>query len=276
MTKKSKCLMVLCSTDGNTFTTVAYGTFVNDANYHNVIIVPTTARYVRVIATTEAGGNGPWTSMAEFNVNTADQAAPPNPAGKGSWGPTINYPLVPVSLANTYNGKVLAWSSYDPSTFGGSSGTQTITALYDPGTQVVTRALITNTNHDMFCEGLSMGFDGKYISAGGNTASAVSIYDSGANGWTTGPVSPLSLPCLNATNTDRQALKIARGYQSQLVVSTGKTFTIGASWSGGQGGKNGEIYDPATNTWTLLPGTPVAPLLTADAQGKLTQTLQSL
>ncbi len=44
-------------------------------------------------------------------------------------------------------------------------------------------------------------------------------------------------------------------------------FTIGASWSGGQGGKNGEIYNPSANTWTELSGCPVAPMLTADAQG---------
>ena len=189
MKPNRKRLMIYYSTDGTNFATVAYGAFVDDNNLHTTTIVPTNARYIRIVANTEAGNRGSWTSAAEINVNTATQAAPPNPAGKGAWGPTINYNLVPVSLANTYNGKILAWSSYDPSTFGGSSGTQTITALYDPGTQTVSQALITNTQHDMFCEGLSIDFNGKYISAGGNTASAVSIYDSGSNGWTKGPVS---------------------------------------------------------------------------------------
>ena len=62
-------------------------------------------------------------------------------------------------------------------------------------------------------------------------------------------------------------MQIPRGYQAQVTVSTGEIFTIGASWSGGLGGKNGEIYNTAANTWTLLPGCPVAPMLTADAQG---------
>ncbi len=62
-------------------------------------------------------------------------------------------------------------------------------------------------------------------------------------------------------------MQIPRGYQSQVTISTGEIFVIGASWSGGQGGKNGEIYAPGANTWTLLPGCPVAPMLTADAQG---------
>ena len=62
-------------------------------------------------------------------------------------------------------------------------------------------------------------------------------------------------------------MQIPRGYQSQVTISTGDIFVIGASWSGGQGGKNGEIYSVSANTWTLLPGCPVAPMLTADAQG---------
>lgn len=64
-----------------------------------------------------------------------------------------------------------------------------------------------------------------------------------------------------------QNLNIPRGYQSQATTSNGNLFTIGASWSGGQGGKNGELYDPTANTWTELAGCPVAPMLTADAQG---------
>lgn len=62
-------------------------------------------------------------------------------------------------------------------------------------------------------------------------------------------------------------MKISRGYQSTATTSAGKVFNIGGSWSGGHGGKNGEIYDPVANTWILLPGCPVAPMLTADAQG---------
>ncbi|KAG8527816.1 uncharacterized protein KY384_007970 [Bacidia gigantensis] len=241
---------IYLSTDGATYNLVAYGTFLDDATTKVTTIPPTNARYLRIVALTEAGNRGAWSSAAEIDINVATQAAPGSPAGKGAWGYTVNFPLVPVSLMNIYNGNILAWSSFDPSTFGGASGTQTITAEYFPGTQTVTKALITNTMHDMFCEGLSMDFNGNAIATGGNTASAASIYNSGANTW-------------SKANT----LQIARGYQAQLTVSTGNTFTIGASWSGGQGGKNGELYNAAAGTWSLLTGTPVAPLLTADAQG---------
>lgn len=170
--------------------TVAYGTFVDDNKLKSTTFTALNARYMRLQALTEAGGRGQWTSAAEINVYTTDQALPPSPAGRGAWTETVNFPLVPVSLANIYSsGGILAWSSYDPSTFGGGNGQQTVTATWNPGSRTVTRALITNTEHDMFCEGLSLDFDGRYISAGGNTASATSFYDPAANGWVRGPVS---------------------------------------------------------------------------------------
>ena len=72
-------------------------------------------------------------------------------------------------------------------------------------------------------------------------------------------------PSLNSDVS--QNLNIPRGYQAQATTYNGNIFTIGASWSGGQGGKNGELYNPSANTWTELAGCPVAPILTADAQG---------
>ena len=62
-------------------------------------------------------------------------------------------------------------------------------------------------------------------------------------------------------------MKIPRGYQAQATTSQGNIFIIGASWSGGQGGKNGELYNVGANTNALLTGAPVAPILTGDAQG---------
>lgn len=164
----------------------------DDSSLKTTTFTPITARYLRIQAITEAGNRGPWTSAAEINVFTTSQAAPPSPAGKGQWVYTIDLPLVPVSMANEWStGNILVWSSYNPSTFGGSTGTQTITATYAPGSQVVTSALVTNTQHDMFCEGLSIDFNGLITATGGNTASATSIYDNGANTWTKGPVSPV-------------------------------------------------------------------------------------
>lgn len=102
----------------------------------------------------------------------------------------------------------------------------------------------------MFCPGLSLDNQGRAVVTGGNTAPATSIYNIGPNSWSA-----------------EANMQIARGYQAQATLSDGRIFVIGGSWSGGEGGKNGEIYNVTSNTWTLLPGAPVAPMLTADQQG---------
>jgi galactose oxidase len=145
---------------------------------------------VKLQALSEAGNRGPWVSAAEINIYTAAQALPPKPAGNGAWGPTIEFPVVPVSATIEYTtGNLLVWSSYNPSTFGGSNLVQTITAAYAPSTGLVTSTLVTNTQHDMFCEGLSMNFKGQIVATGGNSAATTSYYDSASNAWSNGAVS---------------------------------------------------------------------------------------
>lgn len=211
---------------------------------------PVNARYVKITALSEAGDRGPWTSLAEVNIYSG-ASTPPAPQTGGQWGLTIDFPLVPVSAAiEATSGRLLVWSSYAASTFGGSNGKQTITSTYDPSSQLVTATTVTNTNHDMFCEGLSLDFNGRAVAVGGNTDAATSIYNPSSNSWTQGG-----------------NLNIGRGYQAQTTLSGGNIFTIGASWAGGQGGKNGELFNTASNSWSLLSGAPVAPMLTADSQG---------
>ena len=135
--------------------------------------------------------------MAELNVYTAAFAAPPAAsAGKGEWVLTVDFPLVPVSMAHEWStGTLLAWSSYTPSSFGGSPGTTTYTATYNPGSALVTQAIITNIDHDMFCEGLSLDFNGKVVATGGNTDAATSSFDPTSQSWVALAVS-VSYPLL--------------------------------------------------------------------------------
>ena len=102
----------------------------------------------------------------------------------------------------------------------------------------------------MFCPGLSIDATGRPVVTGGNANQRTSIYTPSTDSWANGG-----------------NLVQGRGYQASTTLSNGKTWTIGGSWSGAQGGKNGEIFDPATNVWTAQPGCTVAQMLTADAQG---------
>ena len=244
--------VITTSLDGITFNNiVATGTYRDDASTKTTIFESTNARFVRITALTEAGARGPWTSVATLSIFQTTTPAPPK--GEGEWSPTIDFPLVPVSMAVEHDtGRLLAWSSYAASTFIGSSGGNTLTNTFDPATGIVSQRNVYETDHDMFCEGLSMDSTGRIIATGGNNAPKTSLYSPKYDAWT----------ALAQMNTPR-------GYQSQATLSDGRIFTIGGSWSGGDTApKNGEVFNPAIDTWSPLPNTNVVPMETADQQGQ--------
>ncbi len=194
-----------------------------------------TAAGARLVQATCAG-----VSSQDFRVSAQ--------ASLGEWSSVSGLPIVPVAAAALANGKVMLWSAYDAYTFGGDRG-KTDTALYDPATNGAIRSMVVNTAHDMFCPGTSMLSDGRLLVSGGSSAQKTSIYDSVTQTWSKAAL-----------------MKIARGYQGNTVLDTGDVFTIGGSWSGGQGNKTGEVWSPV-NGWTLRPGAPVAPILGTDPQG---------
>lgn len=237
---------VTTSLDGVTFgAPLAAGTWKDDATVKSATFTaPTTARFVRLTATTEAGGRGPWSSAAEIRLS-----GPANPAVAGAWSPVTGFPLVPVATALLPNNKLLAWSAYATDRFGGSNG-YTQTAIMDLTTGKVTQRRVDNTGHDMFCPGIAMLADGRVMVTGGSNAARASIYDPRIDSW-------------NSTAD----MNIPRGYQAMTLLSTGDAFVIGGSWSGGQGGKDGEVWSAATGTWRTLPGVPVTTTMTADPAG---------
>jgi galactose oxidase len=91
--------------------------------------------------------------------------------------------------------------------------------------------------HGMFCPGTSSLADGRVLITGGNIEHKATIYDPFTDTWT-------------ATTE----MNVPRGYQSQMTLADGRAFTLGGSWSAWIGGKIGEVYDPATATWTQKPG----------------------
>nr|WP_246041260.1 discoidin domain-containing protein [Streptomyces cadmiisoli] len=234
---------VTTSTDGTTFgEPVAKGTWKDDETVKTATFTRTEkARYVRLTVTTEAGGRGPWTSAGEIRLS-----GPADPAVHGSWGRIIGFPLVPVATAVLPGDKMLAWSAYAVDNFGGSNGF-TQTAILDLKTGKVTQRRVDNTGHDMFCPGIAMLADGRVLVTGGSNAEKASIYDPATDEWT--------------ETTD---MNIPRGYQAMTLLSTGDAFVLGGSWSGGEGGKDGEVWSPDTETWRKLPGVPADRAMTAD------------
>ena len=161
----------------------------------------------------------------------------------GQWSGVIPVSLVPVGAANLPDGKLLFWSSYDRLNFVGADQGKTYTSLFDPATNSATERLVTETGHDMFCPGTSNLADGRLLISGGKSDNETSIYDHSSGSWLTGA-----------------KLNIGRGYHAQTVLPSGDVFTIGGSWSGGQGNKTGEIWSENSG-WRVLPGLPVDPII---------------
>jgi hypothetical protein len=101
---------------------------------------------------------------------------------------------------------VLTWSAYDQFKFTAYGKiAETETATYDPATGTVSALTVTNTNHDMFCPGISMVASGDIVVTGGNNAEKTSIYSPAQSAWLPGP-----------------NMNTPRGYQSSTLLSTGE------------------------------------------------------
>lgn len=172
-----------------------------------------------------------------------------SPGGSlGLWSGRINLPIVPVAAANLPNGQLLLWSAYDRLNFGGDNQ-KTYTALFNPAGNTVTERLVAETGHDMFCPGTANLGDGRVLVNGGSSSSKTSIYNPATNTWQIG-----------------QTMNIPRGYQADTVLSNGDVFTLGGSWSGDIGNKDGEVWNASTG-WRRVTNADSEAILGPDPQG---------
>lgn len=229
---------------------VAYGMWPTSNRQRVAAFEPTSARYVRIVASSADDAPSSWVGISELNVYANLYTIPQDPK-RGLWGPTIDLPVVPAAGAQEATGKVMLWSSWDDDQFHATPGGKTAMSRWDFRTDTVSKRVVTDTHHDMFCPGIAIDGTGNMVVTGGNDAAETSLFNASSDKW-----EPAS-----AMNTER-------GYQAQTTVSDGRIFVIGGSWAGGSNiEKNGEIYDPATTKWTSLPGAKVGPMLTNDMEG---------
>ncbi|KAG9498367.1 hypothetical protein J7337_009172 [Fusarium musae] len=175
------------------------------------------------------------------------------PATQGKWSDLIRLPVIPVAAYVVpqfpQSQQLLFFSSWGADAFGGASG-RTQFGVLDLPSGAVGQREVADTHHDMFCPGMSQLADGRILIQGGSDAEAVTLYNPKTNSFTRGP-----------------DMKMPRGYQTSTILSDGRVFTIGGAYSGPRQGKNGEVYDPKANKWTMLPGADVKPMLTKDREG---------
>ncbi|KAJ4352761.1 hypothetical protein N0V95_003979 [Ascochyta clinopodiicola] len=192
-----------------------------------------------------------WSTDKRFDVIRMDVAA--DPAVNGAWSDLVRLPVIPVAAYVVpefpSSSRLLVFSSWGADAFGGASG-RTQFADYNFNSGAVSARTVANTQHDMFCPGISALEDGRILIQGGSDANVNSFYDPATNAFTRGP-----------------DLLMARGYQTALTLSDNRVFTIGGAYSGPRQGKNGEVYDAKSNSWKALPGAKVEPMLTTDNEG---------
>ena len=169
-----------------------------------------------------------------------------------NWSSLITLPVNPLGMANLPNGKVLMWSTYSQFTLQGDIGnspSQTQTGIFDPANNTTVQTVVTTNGHDMFCPGTANLFDGRILINGGSSSRKTTIYNPATNTWAADA-----------------AMVIPRGYQGTTVLSTGSVFTLGGSWSGGLGGKTGEVWTSGTG-WQLRSGIGATPITGPDPGG---------
>jgi hypothetical protein len=179
------------------------------------------------------------------DVQLRRKAVDPATAALARWSPVGTLPLVPVSMANLPDGKVLMWSAEDRFAFNTARG-RTYFATFDPANGSVTARLVSETGHDMFCPGTAYLADGRLRINGGIDAGSTSRYDPATGAW-----------------SSSGRMNITRGHNSSTPLQDGAVLTLGGSWSGGTGNRHGEVWSPSTGAWRRLPGVPVTPFLQA-------------
>ncbi len=190
-------------------------------------------------------------------------AAPTEQVLPSSWTPVISLPVTPIAIANLPNGQLLMWSAFAPYAYEGDIGSaagQTYYGVFNPATETSTEVIVANTGADMFCPGIAVLPDGRVLVNGGSSSPKTSIYSQAGSSWTTSG-----------------EMNVPRGYEGDTLLSSGtlsngvlsgvQVLTLGGSWSGGEGGKSGEVWNSTTGKWTLLSGVPEANIVGPDPQG---------
>ncbi len=107
----------------------------------------------------------------------------PGPQEIGQWSDVKAWPLVPVSMANLPDGRILTYSGSERRTWPRTE--QTYSAVWDPQTDSFTEKF--QIGHNMFCGTLAVVEDGRVLVNGGRNSSNspwVSTFDHQSDSWT--------------------------------------------------------------------------------------------
>ncbi|HEU5097795.1 MAG TPA: galactose oxidase-like domain-containing protein, partial [Roseiflexaceae bacterium] len=151
-------------------------------------------------------------------------------AATGEWGAAINWNIFGKHMVLLPNGKVLAWPTGQDA------------FVWDPVTQQ--RTAVPALFGDLHCAAQTTLDDGRVLVAGGVIVSphdgitVTAIFDPVTNLWTN--ATPMHYP---------------RWYGTTTTLPDGRVLATSGDMPGGERANIPEIYDPAADTWTLMPNT---------------------
>jgi Domain of unknown function (DUF1929)./Glyoxal oxidase N-terminus. len=155
------------------------------------------------------------------------------PSDTGEWGPLLDWGIKAKHMILMHTGKVLVWN-------GGS-----VVGVWDPSTGLVKLTPLFTKN--LHCAGQTTLADGRLLVVGGTDSDSaiknaginmVALFDPSTNTWTVG--APMHKPRWYPTAT---ALSDGRVLVTSGRDADGKTVVLPP-----------ELYNPQTDSWTLLTG----------------------
>jgi Domain of unknown function (DUF1929)/Fibronectin type III domain/Kelch motif len=180
--------------------------------------------YTFTVTATNAVGTGP--------PSTPSSPVTPSSSGGGQWSALMNWPMVAIHSVLLDNGKVLQWDGWQQ---------PEPTQVWDPSTQTFTSQTAPDS---IFCSGTAELPDGRILVVGGfgglSTGNQgivdTNIFDPATSTWTR--VANMHYP---------------RWYPDLTELANGDYVAIsGNSTSASTWADTPEVYDPSSNTWSVL------------------------
>ncbi|MBI3408481.1 MAG: fibronectin type III domain-containing protein [Planctomycetes bacterium] len=185
----------------------------------------------------DAAANSTVSTAITVNVTNAN-----DPAAVGQWSSVMNWPLVAINMVLLKNGKILMWDG-GPNCIGNES-----TRVWDPATGIFTATPVPDPAlaKDIFCTGMTVLADGRVMIVGGHECNDPNfvgqeyayMFNPDTLQWT-------NLPDMTYLRYYPTATTLPDG---RVLVTSGSDRTVNSY------DPIPEVYDPITNTWTVLSG----------------------
>ena len=194
-----------------------------------------------VAAFGDLGLRGTGSHTLEFTAGSVNVSSSPvdvaplsSQATTGSWGPIVNWDIVPLHINLMPNGKIIAWGKYEA-----NSTTMAMPRIWDPAAGPPTGAQMIQLDTMLFCAGHALMPDGRLMVSGGHKADDVGInrtnFFTQDGAWQAGP-----------------NMAHGRWYPTVTTLPDGRMLTMAGRDENGIVVQIPEIWE--NNHWVELPG----------------------